>query len=167
MGMPIKSNDWVVHPRHGVGRVVQLEMRQFGSTDRQMYYLIALQTGTLWVPVGGPPSGLRKLTAKTELARYREVLKGRPDPLPREHRERRNTLIERVNDGSFLARCEAVRDLTALGWRKALSETDSALLRKTRGELCTEWAAAVGRSVAEASHEVDTLLLDGRMVHEK
>jgi hypothetical protein len=60
-----------------------------------------------------------------------------------------------------------VRDLTALGWRKALSESDSALLRKTRGELCTEWAAAGGLSMAEATHEIETLLLDGRMVHEK
>jgi RNA polymerase-interacting CarD/CdnL/TRCF family regulator len=167
MGMAIEVNDWVVHPRHGVGRVVKSEMRQFDSRDRQLYYQIALTTGTLWVPVGGPPSGLRKLTDRGELARYRGVLKGRPLPLPAEHRERRNVLVERVSEGSFLAWCEAVRDLSALGWRKALNESDTAMLRKTRGELCTEWAAAEGVSIMEATHEVENALLDGRKVHEK
>jgi RNA polymerase-interacting CarD/CdnL/TRCF family regulator len=167
MGMPIKADDWVVHPRHGIGRVVKCEMRQFDSGERQLYYLIALPTGTLWVPVEGSPGGLRKMTAKGELAKYRGVLRGRPGALPKEHRERRNALMERVSDGSFLARCEAVRDLTAFGWGRALSETDSALLRKTRGDLCTEWAAAGGQSIAEANHEVEALLLDGRTAHEK
>lgn len=165
--MPIKTNDWVVHPRHGVGQITKFEMRQFDSRDRQLYYVIALQTGTVWVPVGGPPSGLRKMTAKGELSRYRGVLKGRPASLPKGHRERREALMERVRGGSFLARCEAIRDLAALGWRRALSETDSSLLRKTIGELCTEWAAAGGISIGEAMHEVEALLLDGRAAHEE
>jgi RNA polymerase-interacting CarD/CdnL/TRCF family regulator len=164
--MAIEVNDWVVHPRHGVGRVVKSEMRQFDSGNRQLYYQIALPTGTLWVPVEGPPSGLRKMTDRGELARYRGVLRGRPIPLPSEHRERRIALVERVSEGSF-RQCEAVRDLTALGWRKALNESDTAMLRKTRGELCTEWAAAEGVSITVATHEVETALQDGRKVHEK
>jgi RNA polymerase-interacting CarD/CdnL/TRCF family regulator len=107
------------------------------------------------------------MTDRGDLARYRGVLRGRPVPLPPEHRERRNVLVKRVSEGSFLAWCEAVRDLTALGWRKALNESDTAVLRKTRGELCTEWAAAEGVSIPEATHEVETLLLDGRKAHDK
>jgi RNA polymerase-interacting CarD/CdnL/TRCF family regulator len=76
-------------------------------------------------------------------------------------------LVERVKDGSFLAWCEAVRDLTALGWSKALNESDSAMLRKTRRDVCTEWATADGVSITEATNEVETALLDGRKVHEK
>jgi RNA polymerase-interacting CarD/CdnL/TRCF family regulator len=165
-GMAIEVNDWVVHPRHGVGRVVKCEMRQFDSRDRQLHYQIALPTGTLWVPVGGASSGLRKMTERGELARYRGVLRGQPIPLPAEHRERRNVLVERVSEGSFQAWCEAVRDLSALGWSKALNESDSAMLRKTRGDLCTEWAAADGVSITQAMNEVETALLDGRKAHE-
>jgi RNA polymerase-interacting CarD/CdnL/TRCF family regulator len=166
MGMPIEANDWVVHPQHGIGRVVKSEMRQFDSTERQLYYQISLQAGTLWVPVNGPPCGLRKMISKSELARYRGVLMGRPDPLPREHRERRTALSERLRDGSFLSRCEAVRDLTALGRSKDLSESDGEVLRRARGELCAEWAAAGGKSLAEARDEIEALLLGGRMADE-
>jgi RNA polymerase-interacting CarD/CdnL/TRCF family regulator len=166
MGMSIGADDWVVHPQHGIGRVVKSEMRQFDSRERQLYYQIALQTGTLWVPVNGPPSGLRKMISKRELARYRDVLRGRPDPLPTEHRARRAVLSERARDGSFLAKCEAVRDLTALGWRKDLNESDSAVLRRAHGELCAEWAAAGAQSIAEARREIEGILLDGRLEHE-
>lgn len=165
-GMAIKADDWVVHPRHGVGRVVRFEMRQFDSRDRQMYYQIALPAGTLWVPVEGPFGGLRKMTTRGELARYRAVLRGRPASLPTDHRERQNSLVERVKDGSFLSRCEAVRDLAALGWRKPLSESNAELLRKIRVELCAEWAAAGGSSIVEATQEIEALLLEGRKAHE-
>jgi RNA polymerase-interacting CarD/CdnL/TRCF family regulator len=107
------------------------------------------------------------MTERNELPRYGGVLSGRPTPLPAEHRERRTVLVERVKEGSFLAWCEAVRDLTALGWSKPLNESDSAMLRKTRRDVCIEWAAADGVSITEATNEVETALLDGRKVHEK
>lgn len=165
--MALKTNDWVVHPQHGVGRVVKSEMREFESAPRQLYYQIALDTGTLWVPVKGPQSGLRKMTPRGDLKQYRRVLRGRPENLPGDHRERQRSLADRVRSGTFLSRCEAVRDLTALSWRKALSEGDAALLRKTRQELCAEWAAVEGLSIHEASREVDTVLLEGKTAHDR
>lgn len=163
----MKASDWVVHPTHGVGRVVDLEVREFGAGPGQMYYRIAIHSGTLWVPVEGPPSGLRKLTAKRELARYRGVLRSRPTTLAADHRERRTDLLERLKDSSFETKCEVVRDLTAFGWHRPLNESSALLLRTTRDELLAEWAAAEEQSVAEAAREVDSLLLEGRKAHDK
>src|SRR3989337_3760358 len=84
--MPIEVNDWVVHPQCGVGRVVKQEVREFGPGTAQRYYVIAIAKGTMWVPVEGPPSGLRKLTAKGELDKYRSILRGRPKPLAADSR---------------------------------------------------------------------------------
>jgi RNA polymerase-interacting CarD/CdnL/TRCF family regulator len=165
--MQIRVNDWVVHPHHGVGQVVKLETREFGPGTRRRYYEIAIPTGTIWVPVEGPPSGLRRLTAKSDLARYRGLLRSRPTPLATDHRQRQNDLVERLKVSSLQARCEVVRDLTAHSWGKPLNESSGALLRSARHVLCAEWAAAEGLSLADATQEIEALLLEGRRAHEK
>jgi RNA polymerase-interacting CarD/CdnL/TRCF family regulator len=129
---------------------------------RQQYYEIAISTGTVWVPVEGPAGGLRRLTVKGDLDRYRDLLRGRPTPLAADHKERQIALVERIKESSFQARCEFVRDLTAHGWDKPLNESSSNLLRSARLVLCAEWAAAEGLSPGEATREVEALLLEGR-----
>ncbi len=160
--MSIEVNDWVVHPQHGVGRVVKLETRHFGTVAAQRYFEIALQKGTIWVPADGPRNGLRKLTAKGELGRYRGLLRSRPTPLSPDHRQRQLALAERWKESSFQARCEIVRDLAAHRWNKPLNESSSAMLRNASEVLCAEWAAAEGLSVPEATREVEALLQEGR-----
>jgi RNA polymerase-interacting CarD/CdnL/TRCF family regulator len=164
--MAICADDWVVHPQHGVGRVVGLEERQFGAGPRQQYYQIAIHGGTVWVPVGGGPRGLRPLTPRGELPKYRGVLRSRPSPLADDHRDRQVHLLERLQTSTFRARCEVVRDLAGLRWHKPLSEGSLLLLRTTHHEVCAEWAAAAGLTLVEATDEVDALLLEGRKAHE-
>ncbi len=165
--MEYRVNDLVVHPQHGVGRVVKLETRQFGPGTKQRYYEISIPTGTIWVPVEGPPNGLRRLTSKGELGRYRGLLRSRPTPLASDHRQRQLALVERLRESSLQARCEVVRDLTAHSWNKPLNESSGTLLRNARQVLCAEWAAAEGLSLAEAAHEIEALLVEGRKLHEK
>lgn len=164
--MAIEANDWAVHSHHGVGRVIKLETRRFGSGPEQNYYNFAIPTGTVWVPVEGSASGLRPLTPKGDLDRYRGLLRSRPTPLVTDHRQRQNALTVRLKDSSFRSRCELVRDLTAHGWERTLNESSNAILRNARHALCAEWAAVEGLSLDEATHEVMTLLLEGRKAHQ-
>jgi RNA polymerase-interacting CarD/CdnL/TRCF family regulator len=163
--MRFEINDIVVHLQHGVGRVVELEMRQFGQETAQLYYKIAIPNGTIWVQVDGPQGRLRELTPKGDLAQYRSMLKSRPTPLATDHRRRQIELTERLKEGSFKAKCEVVRDLSALNWHKPLAESCGILLRTTRGVLCEEWAAAEGQSLVEAAREVESLLSEGRRAY--
>jgi RNA polymerase-interacting CarD/CdnL/TRCF family regulator len=165
--MAIKVNDWAVHPQHGIGRVVKLEARHFDAGPERLYYQLAIPTGTVWVPVEGYPGGLRELTAKGDLARYRGLLRSRPTPLAADHRQCQIALVERLKESSFAARCEVVRDLTAHSWHKALNESSGLMLRSARHALCAEWAAADGLSLNEATREVEALLLEGRKTYEK
>ena len=160
--MRFRMNDWLVHPQYGVGRVVKLEIKQVGPATRQEYYEIAISTGTVWVPVEGHPSGLRKVTAESDLGKYRDLLRGRPTPLAADHKARQTTLAERLKESTFQAKCEVVRDLMAYRWNKPLNESSSNILRSTRQGLCTEWAAAEGLSISDASREIDALLLEGK-----
>jgi RNA polymerase-interacting CarD/CdnL/TRCF family regulator len=121
----------------------------------------------MWVPVDGSPGGLRKLTPKGDLAKYRGLLKSRPTPLATDHRQRQIEVTERLKQGSFQARCEVVRDLTAHSWHKPLTESSAILLRFANEVLYQEWAAAEGLSLLEATHEVEALLLEGKQTYKK
>ena len=164
--MAFKVGDWVVHPQHGLGQVTRLETKQFGSGEAQKYYEIALPKSTLWVPVESPLIGLRPLTAKNDLSRYRGLLKGPPVPLSQDHHQRRGELMGRLKPGTFLVKCEVVRDLTAQSWRKRLSEVEATLLRNTRDGLCQEWAVSEGVSVSDATQEVETLLREAKQAYQ-
>lgn len=164
--MTIQQDDWVVHSQHGVGRVDAVEKKELGEGDPRLYFRISIEMGTLWVPVEGSSVELRRLTERKDLARYRALLKSRPTPLVMGYRDLRDELRERLRSGTFRTRCEVVRDLTALMWRKALNESSAVTLKMTRHQVCSEWAAAGGLSIGEAAKEIEALLLEGRRAHE-
>lgn len=165
--MPFQVDDSVVHPAHGVGRITKVVTQRFNEATARLYYEVAIQNSTVWVPVeADPTSGLRSVTLQSELGRYRGVLRGRPISLIPDHRQRRLYLLDRLKGGSFQALCDVVRDLTARSWQKPLNEMDSGTLRKARVDLCQEWAASEGVSVIQATEEVDALLLEGRQTYQ-
>jgi RNA polymerase-interacting CarD/CdnL/TRCF family regulator len=164
--MTFEIHDRVVHPSHGIGTVVRLATRQFDAGATRLYYEIALSKGTIWVPAEGDAGGLRRLTAKGDLARYRSLLSSRPAALAADHRQRQLEVSERLKGGTLRARCEVIRDLTAHGWHKPLCQSSAVLLRKAQEALGEEWAAAAEVPVHEVARQVQALLLEGRRAFE-
>ena len=155
----LKIGDFVVHPVYGVGHLVKIEEKQFSEMRARLYYQITLPRSTVWIPVEAQAtSGLRLVTARSDLDRYRNLLESRPVPLHKDYKRRHLELVSRLNQGSFQVVCEVVRDLTAWGWRKPLNRTDTVTLKKTQESLYQEWATAAGVSVAEAIKEIKCLL---------
>src|ERR1051325_3406354 len=121
--MTFQVDEAVVYPACGIGRIVALVTKSFSKAEARQYYEVAIEKSVVWVPVdAGPGSGLRSLTSKSELARYRSVLRSRPVTLNPNPYQRRLDLQGRLKLGSFQDLCEVVRDLTAQSWRKALGE---------------------------------------------
>jgi len=161
--MLFQVDDPVVYPSCGIGRIVALVTKTFFEAEARLYYEVAIQKSTVWVPVdAGPASGLRSLTSKSELARYRNVLRSRPVTLTPNPHQRRLDILSRLKAGSFQDLCEIVRDLTAQNWRKALGEADKLSLRKAREGLCQESAIVDGVSLLQAMEEIEALLLEAR-----
>ena len=157
--MEFKAGDSIVHPRYGVGSVVRLEEKCLAEDRLRLYYVVAVEKSTVWVPADeGNTAGLRAVTPRRDLAQYRNVLKGQPSKLERDHNKRRQEINERVKDGSFQNLCEVVRDLTAQSWKRPLGEADLLLLQRLNNSLYREWAVATGVSVAEAADEIQALL---------
>jgi CarD family transcriptional regulator len=162
--MIFKVGDKVVHPQYGVGQVVRLDEREFEPGVMRRYYEISIPGGsTVWVPVDLTPSGLRELTAKSEIARCRQILSSLPSPLSEDARLRQSDLSVRLKQGTIAAHCEVVRDLAAHGAHKPISGTIAAFLQSTQNVLCQEWATVEGITLAEAAAEVEALLEKGRL----
>ncbi len=161
--MEFQTGDDAVHPSHGVGHIVRREERQLGGSQIQPYYVLAVGSTTVWVPVNTDGSTvLRTVTVKQDLEQYRSILKGRPLGLERDHLKRHAEIKDRLKHGSFQSLCEVVRDLTALGWQRPISERDASVLQRVRDNLQREWAIAANLSLPEAGLEVDALLRVGR-----
>ena len=164
--MEFRSGDDVVHPNYGVGNIVRLEERELATSGMRWYYVLAIGTATVWMPVHADRSTtLRAVTRKQDLEQYRTVLSSRPTVLDRDYKKRRLDLSERLTHSSFRVMCEIVRDLTALGWDRPTGETDATLLKKIRDNLWREWAVATGQSDQEAIQEVQALLRAGRVAY--
>jgi RNA polymerase-interacting CarD/CdnL/TRCF family regulator len=165
--MRYKIGDSVVHLAHGLGQIVNLEEKRLFGAEARLYYEVVTQKNTVWVPVESQAgSTLRSITSKSDLGDFERVLKLKPEPLNKDHRMRQSELNERLKRGSFQALCEVVRDLTAHGWRKPLSDADAALLRRIYENLCQEWAMAAGLAVTEVDQQISRLLLEAKHAHQ-
>ena len=160
--MTFKVGDRVVHPRHGLGNVTKLAIKQFVAGEKRPYYEISFPGSTLWVPLSQTTSGIRKLTVKSEVASCRRLLKAPAAPLNSDPRLRQTELSDHLKEGTLTAHCEVVRDLTAYGWHKSLSGAIAVFLRTTQDVLCQEWAAVEGITLTEAQIEIESLLETGR-----
>jgi CarD family transcriptional regulator len=156
--------DQVVHPQHGVGRILKLEERSFEPGVVRLYYEVSLINGsTVWVPMDLSISGLRKVTSRGEITVCRKILEARPSPLDEDARFRQSNLAARLKKGSVRTQCEVVRDLYAYGEHRSLNGTIGIFYKAAQDVLCQEWSVVEGISIPEASQEIERLLEKSRL----
>jgi CarD family transcriptional regulator len=149
----------VVHPQHGVGQIIKLEDREFERGNTRRYYEMHIPGGSIvWVPVDPANSGLRRLARKSELAYCRKILQARPLPLTEDGRVRQSVLVAHLKQGTLVAQCEVVRDLSAFVSHKPAYGTITSFLDTMLRVLCQEWAIVQGISEPEAMAEINSLL---------
>jgi len=163
--LKFEIGDKVVHPQHGVGYISNLEEKQFEPNKSRIYYVVSIPDTTLWVPVDLSTSGLRKLGGRNELEQCYQILQSAPQTL-NAGRDLLASLAVRIKQGTIVAQCEVVRDLTAFGWHKPLFGPIADFQRMALNVLCQEWAVIKGVSVADASYEINDLLKKSRATHE-
>jgi RNA polymerase-interacting CarD/CdnL/TRCF family regulator len=163
--MPYQVNETIVLNGHGMGRITGLVTKSFGSAALQQYYEVVTGHSTVWVAVETAEArGMRPLTSRADLGRYRDLLRSRPVALISDYQKRRHELHIRQKVGTFESMCELVRDLSARSAQAALNDVDKSLLDQAQAGLIEEWAAVDGVSLPEAHSEVDALLLESRQL---
>jgi RNA polymerase-interacting CarD/CdnL/TRCF family regulator len=162
--MAFNVGDQVIHVSHGSGQIISIEKKQFSGGESRLFYEVATHNkSTVWVPVEtSAPSSLRLLISKSALSHCRQVLKSEPTRLDVNRRQRYLDVSTRLRTGSFEVMCEVIRDLSAFGWVKPLSEADSVLFRKTLEDICWEWSQVMGEPLTKVREEISGLLQEGR-----
>jgi RNA polymerase-interacting CarD/CdnL/TRCF family regulator len=163
--MPFKIGDQVVHPHHGVGTITNLANKQFEPGNPRGYYEISILDGTLWVPLDESSLGLRALARKGDLDQCGEILQGAPSASGLDPRKFREALARHLREGTILAQCEVVRDVTALGWKKPLMGAMADLRRVALNVLCQEWAAVADVPLGEATQRINAYLSIGKRAY--
>lgn len=156
--MNFQVGDTVVHPHYGAGVITDIQERHsLGPTRR--YYSIRLlgdsQT-TVMVALNKEKSvGLRAPITKARLGRLWGILRGRPEALPDEHKERYALIEGKLEEGDLFQIAEAVRDLA---WyreeKRSLTKVGKRLYETGLGFIASEVAGVQGSDVNVAEAEI-------------
>ena len=105
--------DYVVYPKHGVGRVVELQSEEIAGMKLDLYVLrFEKERMTLRVPMNKIESiGMRKLSSDKTLKEAMETLKGKPKVKRTMWSRRAQEYEAKINSGDLISIAEVVRDL--------------------------------------------------------
>ena len=105
--------DYVVYPKHGVGRVVELLNQEIAGMQLELYVLrFEKEKMTLRVPINKAESvGMRKLSSDKTLKEAMETLKGKPKVKRTMWSRRAQEYEAKINSGDLVSIAEVTRDL--------------------------------------------------------
>src|SRR5512139_4330651 len=105
--------DYVVYPKHGVGRVIELLEQEIAGMRLELYVLrFEKERMTLRVPVNKVEAiGMRKLSSDKTLKEAMETLKGKPKVKRTMWSRRAQEYEAKINSGDLVSIAEVVRDL--------------------------------------------------------
>ena len=108
-----KTNEWIVYPSHGVGRIVGIEEQEIAGMSLELFVItFEKDKMTLRVPTGKSSSvGMRKLSEESIVKRAMETLKGRARIKRTMWSRRAQEYEAKINSGDLIAIAEVVRDL--------------------------------------------------------
>ena len=105
--------DYVVYPKHGVGRVIELLKQEIARMSLELYVLrFEKEKMTLRVPTNKAESvGMRKLSSDKTMREAMETLKGKPKVKRTMWSRRAQEYEAKINSGDLVSIAEVVRDL--------------------------------------------------------
>jgi CarD family transcriptional regulator, regulator of rRNA transcription len=108
-----KTNEFIVYPAHGVGRIVGIEDQEIAGMSLELFVItFDKEKLTLRVPTGKLESvGMRKLADEGIVKKAMETLKGRARVKRTMWSRRAQEYVAKINSGDLVSIAEVVRDL--------------------------------------------------------
>jgi len=108
-----KTNEFIVYPAHGVGRIVGIEEQEIAGMSLELFVItFDKEKLTLRVPTGKLESvGMRKLADDDVVKKAMETLKGRARVKRTMWSRRAQEYVAKINSGDLVSIAEVVRDL--------------------------------------------------------
>jgi CarD family transcriptional regulator len=135
--------DYVVYPKHGVGRVIELQSTDIAGMQLELYVLrFEKERMTLRVPTNKAESvGMRKLSSDKTLRDALETLKGKPKVKRTMWSRRAQEYEAKINSGDLISIAEVTRDLFRADDQPEQSYSERQIFEAASSRLARELAA--------------------------
>jgi CarD family transcriptional regulator len=135
--------DYVVYPKHGVGRVVELQSTEISGMRLELYVLrFEKERMTLRVPTNKAESvGMRKLSSDKTMQEALTTLKGKPKVKRTMWSRRAQEYEAKINSGDLVSIAEVTRDLFRADDQPEQSYSERQIFEAASSRLARELAA--------------------------
>ena len=151
--------DFVVYPKHGVGKITSIEKATIGEIDIQFYkILVEKEKLTLTVPIN-QQSKLRPIATINQINKCISILKTKPKIKRTMWSRRAQEYDQKINSGKIYELAEVVKDLnknTDIIADQSYSERQ--LFEKAYDRLKSEFEAVLKTSPEEVQKKMDKAL---------
>ena len=151
--------DFVVYPKHGVGKITAIEKAKIGEIDIQFYkILVEKEKLTLTVPIN-QQSKLRAISSINQINKCISILKTKPKIKRTMWSRRAQEYDQKINSGKIYELAEVVKDLnknTDIIADQSYSERQ--LFEKAYERLKSEFEAVLKTSPEEVQKKMDKAL---------
>ena len=138
-----KTNEWIVYPAHGVGRIIAIEEQEIAGMALELFVItFDKDKMTLRVPTGKSASvGMRKLAEESVVKRAMDTLKGKARIKRTMWSRRAQEFEQKINSGDLVAIAEVVRDLFRAETQPEQSYSERQLYEAALDRMAREIAA--------------------------
>ena len=138
--------DFVVYPKHGVGRVIELQKSEIAGMQLELYVLrFEKEKMTLRVPTNKAESvGMRKLSSDKTLRESLDILKTKPKVKRTMWSRRAQEYEAKINSGDLTAIAEVTRDLFRADDQPEQSYSERQIFEAASSRLARELGAMEG-----------------------
>ena len=151
--------DYVVYPKHGVGKIIAVEKAKIGEIDIQFYkILVEKEKLTLTVPIN-QQSKLRPISSINQINKCISILKTKPKIKRTMWSRRAQEYDQKINSGKVYELAEVVKDLnknTDIIADQSYSERQ--LFEKAYERLKSEFEAVLKTTPEEVQKKMDKAL---------
>ena len=152
--------DYVVYPKHGLGRIMELQKSEIAGASLELYVLrFDKERMTLRVPTNKAESvGMRKLSSQKTLDDAMVTLKGKPRVKRTMWSRRAQEYEAKINSGDLVSIAEVVRDLHRAEDQPEQSYSERQIFEAAIGRLARELAAMENIDEAAAQAKIVEVL---------
>jgi CarD family transcriptional regulator len=159
--LEFKTNDHVVYPTHGVGRIMKIEEQEVAGTKLELFVItFDKDKMTLRVPtLKAKAVGMRKLSSVDIVNNALNTLKGRARIKRTMWSRRAQEYEAKINSGDLVSIAEVVRDLHRASGQPEQSYSERQLYEAALARMAREVAAVEKTDEPSAVKRVEGMLL--------
>lgn len=154
------TDDYIVYPAHGVGKIVSIDKHEVAGTEIEMFVIsFDKDKMTLRIPTDKAIAiGLRSVSSPDIVGKAMETLRGKPRVKRAMWSRRAQEYEQKINSGDLISIAEVVRDLHRNDEQREQSYSERQLYEAALERLTREVAVVDGVEENMAQVKVDQVL---------